>query len=92
MTSEQTIEAVRDMGRALGCAKIEEAVNLATVKAVNGPDGIATSAAVKVTIKRENGKYRVKVKTAVKQAETDNLDDAEDAVDPAQMTLKGVGK
>ena len=90
MTAEQTIEAVRDMGRALGCAKLEEAVNLATVKAVNGPDGIATSATVKVTLTREGGKYRVKVKSSVKQAETENLDDAEDAVDPAQMIMKGV--
>lgn len=92
MTSEQTIDAVRDMARAIGGGKLDEAVNLATVKAVNADDGISTSATVKVIIKRENGKYRVKVQAAVKQNETDKLDDAEDAVDPAQMELKGVRK
>jgi hypothetical protein len=87
MTSEQTIETLRDKIVGLHGSQAIQAAALGAVKSVNGPDGVKTAVTVKVTVERISGKYVIVADAAVTQTKTDKLDPVEDGFDPDQLML-----
>jgi ribulose bisphosphate carboxylase small subunit len=90
MTSEQTIETLRDKINDLARAQVEQAAGMGAVRAINGADNAKTAVTVKVIVERIDGNYEMRAEAAVSQTQTDKLDPVEDGFDPDQLILKGV--